>query len=162
MATLAEIAIHIALSYDGVREIGGNNRGPDVEMFQRSIGLSAGDPWCAAFVCFNIQQACKNLGVTPTFQYGGSVYKLWSRNPDLQMSEPGENCIFLLNHGLSKAGVRIGHTGFCIGRNQSHTETLETMEGNTNEAGSRDGDGAYHKTREMSEFARGYGWLRIE
>jgi hypothetical protein len=47
--------------------------------------------------------------------------------------------------------------------NQSHSETLETMEGNTNAAGSRDGDGCYHKSREMAEFApRGYGFLRIQ
>jgi hypothetical protein len=160
--TLAELAVEIALSYDGVREHGGNNRGPEVEMFQKAIGLVPGDPWCAAFVCFCIQQAAKNLGIKLRFQYGGSVYKLWTRNVDLQMSEPAENCIFLINHGLSKAGTRIGHTGFCVGRNQSHTETLETMEGNTNAAGSRDGDGCYHKSREMAEFSNGYGFLKIE
>ncbi len=162
MATLAETAIQIALSYDGVREIGGNNCGPDVEMFQKSIGLEKGDPWCAAFLVFSIIQSAKNLGVTPKFQYGGSVYKLWTRNPDLQMAEPTDNCVFLINHGLSKLGVHIGHTGFCIGRNQDNTETLETMEGNTSVGGSRDGDGAYHRSREMSEFQNGYGFLRIE
>ena len=162
MPTLAETAVQIALSYDGVREVGGNNRGPDVEMFQASIGLEPGDPWCAAFVCFCIKKAALSLGMEPKFQYGGSVYKLWTRNPDLQVAEPGQNCIFLLNHGLSKAGVRIGHTGFCVGRNPDNFDTLETMEGNTNAAGSRDGDGCYHKSREMAEFAHGYGFLRIE
>jgi len=161
MATLALTALQIALSYEGVREKGGNNCGPEIEMFQKSIGLEKGDPWCAAFVCFCIKEAAKNLGAKPKFEYGGSVYKLWTRNPGLQMSEPTENCIFLIDHGLSKAGTRIGHTGFCVGRNQSHTETLETMEGNTNAAGSRDGDGCYHKSREMAEFAKGYGFLKI-
>jgi hypothetical protein len=161
MPTLAELAIQIALSYDGVREHGGNNCGPEVEMFQKSIGLEPGDPWCAAFVCFCIQQAAENLGVKPSFQYGGSVYKIWTRNPDLQLSAPTDNCIFLLDHGLSKKGTRIGHTGFCVAINQSHSETLETVEGNTNAAGSRDGDGCYHKSRELSEFQNGYGWLKI-
>jgi len=162
MPTLAELAVEIALHYDGVREIGGNNRGPQVEAFQRSIGLDPGDPWCAAFVSFCIKEAAKALGVTPKFQYGGSVYKLWTKNPELQLSEPGPNTVFCIDHGLSKSGSRIGHTGFCVAVNPSHTETLETMEGNTNSAGSRDGDGAYHKSREMSEFTRGYGWLKIE
>ena len=161
MPTLAEVAIQIALSYDGVRERGGNNRGPEVEMFQKSIGLEAGDPWCAAFVCFCIKAAAQQLGIKPRFQYGGSVYKLWTRNADLQTLTPGDNCLFLIDHGLSKAGTRVGHTGFCVAVNQSHSETLETMEGNTNAAGSRDGDGAYHKSREASEMARGYGYLRI-
>ena len=53
-------------------------------------------------------------------------------------------------------------TGFCVAVNPSHTETLETMEGNTNAAGSRDGDGAYHKSRQVAEMARGYGYLAIQ
>lgn len=162
MTTLAELAIEIALSYDGVREIGGNNRGPQVEAFQRSLGLSPGDPWCAAFVCFCIKSAAKRLGVLPRFQYGGSVNKLWIRNPDLQMAQPVYNGLFLIDHGLSKLGTRIGHTGFCIGPFQANNDSLETMEGNTNAAGSRDGDGCYHKSREAAEMARGYGYLRIE
>jgi hypothetical protein len=160
VTTLAELAIEIALSYDGVREIGGNNRGPQVEAFQRSLGLSPGDPWCAAFVCFCIKSAAKRLGVLPRFQYGGSVNKLWIRNPDLQMAQPVYNG--LIDHGLSKLGTRIGHTGFCIGPFQANNDSLETMEGNTNAAGSRDGDGCYHKSREAAEMARGYGYLRIE
>jgi hypothetical protein len=162
MATLAETAIAIALSYDGVRERGGNNRGPEVEMFQKSIGLVPGDPWCAAFVCFCIQQAAKHLGVRPRFQYGGSVYKLWTRNPDLQIFTPDPYSVFCIDHGLSKKGTRIGHTGFNIAPFQANNDTLETVEGNTNAAGSRDGDGVYHKSRDMAEFARGYGFLRIE
>lgn len=170
MSTLAERAIEIALSYDGVREHG-RNAGPEVEEFQGSIGLSPGDPWCAAFVCFCIKEAAKELGVTPKFQYGGSVYKLWTRNPDLQTSEPGLNCVFLIDHGLSKVGTRIGHTGFCVQPlianadghpGEQFVDKIETVEGNTNAAGSRDGDGVYHKTRKMSEFTNGYGWLRIE
>jgi len=171
MATLAETAIQIALSYDGVREQGGNNCGPEVEMFQKSIGLDPGDPWCAAFVSFCIQQAAKQLGVTPKFKYGGSVYKLWTRNAGLQVVTADSNTVFCINHGLSAKGVKIGHTGFCITPRASNPnaypdelvlDELETMEGNTNAAGSRDGDGCYHKSRKISEFAQGYGFLRIE
>ncbi len=169
--TLAELTIQIALGYDGVRETGGNNRGPQVEEFQKSIGLVAGDPWCAAFICFCIKKAAASLGVKPNFQYGGSVYKLWTRNPDLQMADPELNCLFLIDHGLSKKGTRIGHTGFCVGPfpsdpnaypDEMFLDKIETMEGNTNAAGSRDGDGAYHKSRKLSELANGYGFLRIE
>ncbi len=171
MPTLAELTIQIALSHDGVRERGGNNRGAEVEMFQKTIGLEPGDPWCAAFVCFCIKEAGKQLGVTPKFQYGGSVYKLWTRNEWLQMATPETASIFCIDHGLSKKGTRIGHTGFCVQPlisnadgypGEQFVEKIETMEGNTNAAGSRDGDGCYHKTRKLSEFTNGYGWLRIE
>lgn len=169
--TLSELTIKIALQYDGVREQGGNNCGPEVEMFQKSIGLEKGDPWCAAFVCYCIKEAAKQLGVKPKFEYGGSVYKLWTRNESLQSPDPELNSIFLIDHGLSKKGTRIGHTGFCIAPIVSNANghpgeqfvgSIETMEGNTNAAGSRDGDGCYHKSREMAEFTNGYGWLRIE
>lgn len=160
MLTLGQAAVNIALSYEGVHEIGGNNRGPEVEMFLRSQGLPPGNPWCASFACFCIMHAAKSLGVTPRFVYGASVYKLWTRNPSLQLSQPEENCLFLLDHGLSKAGTRIGHTGFVITPTDEY-DLMTTMEGNTDSAGSRSGGNAMRRTRNISEFTKGYGWLKI-
>lgn len=39
-----------------VRE-SGRNAGREVEMFQRSVGLGAGAPWCAAFVSYVLDAA---------------------------------------------------------------------------------------------------------
>jgi hypothetical protein len=161
MPTLGESAVNLALSYNGVHEEGGNNRGPEVEMFLRSMGLQPGDPWCAAFLCFCISHAAKALGVTPKFQLGSSVYKLWTRNPSLQLSAPEANSVFLINHGLSKSGQRIGHTGFVITPTDEY-DLMTTMEGNTDSAGSRSGGQCMRRTRNIADFTNGYGWLRIE
>ena len=40
----------------GVRETG-SNRGPEVEKYLRYAGLSKGNPWCAAFVCWVLGEA---------------------------------------------------------------------------------------------------------
>jgi hypothetical protein len=160
MTTLGEAAIAIALSYEGVHETEGHDRGPEIDMFLRSQGLPPGNPWCASFVCFCIMHAAKALKIQPKFQYGGSVYKLWTRNPELRIAKPDYNCVFLLDHGLSQGGSRIGHTGFVIGPGEI-PGTLETMEGNTNAAGSRTGGKAMHRSRKMEEFTKGYGFLLI-
>ena len=50
---LARLLIFEARRWVGMTEIGGNNRGQVVEMFQRAVdGKASGEPWCAAFVFF--------------------------------------------------------------------------------------------------------------
>ena len=160
MLDLGQASVNIALSYEGVHETEGHDRGPEIDMFLRSQGLPPGNAWCASFVSFCIMHAAKSLGIKPRFVYGGSVYKLWTRNPSLQLKAPEENCVFLLDHGLSKGGQRIGHTGFVITPTDEY-DLMTTMEGNTDESGSRSGGHAMRRTRNVSEFAKGYGWLRI-
>ena len=50
---IALLALRIAQDYAaaGVHEEGGNNRGDQVEFFQRLMGGAPGDSWCADFVC---------------------------------------------------------------------------------------------------------------
>ena len=50
---IAVAALSIAEGYAAaqVHEEGGNNRGDQVEFFQRLLGGSRGDPRCADFVC---------------------------------------------------------------------------------------------------------------
>ena len=50
---IGELALTIGVAYAaaGVHEVGGNNRGDEVEFFQRLCGAAPGDPWCACFVC---------------------------------------------------------------------------------------------------------------
>ena len=51
--TTAGHALEIAVGYAAahVHEEGGNNRGDQVEFYQKLMGGSPGDPWCADFVC---------------------------------------------------------------------------------------------------------------
>lgn len=51
--SVARIGLQIAEGYAAahIHEEGGNNRGDQVEFFQRLISGAPGDPWCADFVC---------------------------------------------------------------------------------------------------------------
>jgi hypothetical protein len=40
-----------------VREVGGANRGPQVEIYLKAAGMSPGSPWCAAFVAWVVREA---------------------------------------------------------------------------------------------------------
>lgn len=153
---LAKNAICYALSQEGIREVG-SNTGPEVDQYLASVHAAPGNPWCSAFACWSIINAARDLGIAPGVKYSASTYGLWTKNPNLQISVPTENCIFLINHGLSSKGNRIGHVGLVVGINGNQ---LATVEGNTNAGGSRNGDGVYKRTRQLSEIT--YGFLKIQ
>ena len=64
---LAARALDIARGYAnaGTREVGGNNRGDEVEFFQSLMGGARGDPWCADFVCCCLVKAYAQLTRQP-------------------------------------------------------------------------------------------------
>lgn len=65
----AELPPHLqlALSYEGITEVGANNRGPEVGRFLRAVGLDEGFPWCAAFTSYIMD---KSGATSPTIRSG--------------------------------------------------------------------------------------------
>lgn len=155
---LAYASVQIAMSQLGVHEQGGNNRGPEVDEYIKFIGLNPPEPWCSAFLCWCIDKAAKQIGITPDFKYGASVYKLWTLNQDLVIPAPTPNCLALRDEGLS-AGHRVGHVLFVDSINDDGS--LHCVSGNTNAAGSREGNCVAINDRPLSQFSAGYGFLRI-
>lgn len=135
----------IYLSQVGVREKTGKNDGPEVEMYLKSVGLNKGYAWCSAFVHWALDSAGydvhKITAWAPTSynQYNIVVSKgKFNKDP-----KPGD--VFVLYYPNLK---RIGHTGFF---NKKQNSTIyESVEGNTNQAGSREGDGVYKKYRSFN------------
>ena len=130
----------------GVREIG-TNRGPRVETYLASVGLPPGNPWCAAFVAWCIQQAALRRKATvewPRTGYCPSI-AAWAKRMGKILTEPQPGQVFLLR--LSVGGTtRFAHTGI-VERVQG--EILHTIEGNTNERGGREGIGVFERTRTL-------------
>jgi len=122
----------------------GSNRGPEVEMYQASVGIPAGTFWCAAFVYFCFKQAASNLGVpNPLFKTGGCL-EHWNNSTakkitatraknDPSLVKPGH--IFILDHGHGH-----GHTGIV---KRVEGGRLITIEGNSNPTGSSNGIGVF-------------------
>lgn len=129
-------------SFIGVREKTGNNDGREVEMFLRTVGLGKGYAWCAAFVKHCLLEA----GIKDAKRINGMASScvskdlIFSGRKKLKVAKPGD--VFTLYYASLK---RIGHTGFFD--REVNNSVFETVEGNTNDALSREGDGVYKKKR---------------
>ncbi len=133
----------IYLAYIGVREATGKNDGPVVRKFLRSVGLPEGFAWCAGFVKTCLMEA----GIPGVEKINGMALScenkknmVWAKGAKIKDPEPGD--VFTLYYPSLK---RIGHTGFH--HHRINSSIYESVEGNTNAAGSREGDGVYKKKR---------------
>lgn len=131
----------------GVRERTGNNDGQRVEEYLRSCNLKKGNPWCAAFVTWTFKQAKVDAIVSaysPSwFPNKSTIYtKGVKGNKTPQKADVFG--IYFSNKG------RIAHVGFIdVWEDNSYCITVE---GNTNDEGSREGDGVYRKRRLKSQI----------
>lgn len=146
--------LDIARGYVGLREIS-PNRAPEISTFWDDTSYPQGDenrePWCAAFVCHCIAEAArqgwthevKALPKEAAVRYfldwcqGRFGVEVWANN-GRRLPQPGDIAVFLPR--LSHIGIVESVSG----------KTLNTIEGNTNDAGSREGDGVYRKQRAIS------------
>lgn len=138
----------------GIREKTGNNDGKAVEGYLKSVGLGKGNPWCAAFVYWSLSAAgVENI---PRSGYSPSWFpkKKVIYSSDIKKPPPLAGDVF----GIWFSGKgRIAHVGF-IDSWTSGTYCI-TVEGNTNEAGSREGDGVYRKRRLKSQIYKVSRWI---
>ena len=172
----ALLAVAAAEADAKVREVGGANKGSRVEEYQRAVSLRPGDPWCAAFVAWCMMQSRSSLA--PPAWCSGSAITTWQKGS--RKAGPAAACTPLFNdyRGRIKAGwvwVRAkdssgaaearrgnwvqGHCGIVVAVDSSG---FHTVEGNTNAAGSRDGDGVYrklHKWTDSDQIERTVGWF---
>lgn len=138
----------------GVRELTGHNDGKQVEEFLHSCNLSKGNPWCAAFITWTFKKAEVKAvvsGYAPNWFPRQSV--IYTRG-QMHNKIPNQADVFGIWFPSKK---RIAHVGFI-------DEWLDgsfaiTVEGNTNEAGSREGDGVYRKRRLKSQIYKVSRWL---
>jgi hypothetical protein len=133
----------IAYSQIDVFEATGNNDGATVEMYLHAAGQSKGAPWCASFVYWTILQCGDTLDLElPAYvpSYFPKDKIIWKQGAIIKRTPQFGDVIGIWN---SEKG-RLAHIGFYDGENSQY---IFTVEGNTNEAGSREGDGVYRKKR---------------
>jgi hypothetical protein len=146
---------HTCESQLGVRELTGNNDGVMVETYLRSVKRRKGDAWCAAFVSWVYQQ-CEienpRSGWSPDwFPKGKTIRRL--SNPVINLSAPQMGDVYGIYFNSHK---RIAHVGIIIEWSEKYAITIE---GNTNEAGSREGDGVYKKKRLKRQVYEVSSWV---
>ena len=143
--TLHAAIVRIAESQLNVREVGGNNLGPDVAKYQKSTNIAPGAwPWCSAFVTWVIDQACIASGITVPVYRGGLAY-------DWEKHGKQNGWILLDENNPEKPGDLVtydfSHIGIVTSNNK---KSISTIEGNTCPKGSRDsetGDGVWNMVR---------------
>jgi hypothetical protein len=148
-----EDLVEIYESFIGVREKTGNNDGKEVERFLAHENLGKGYAWCAAFVSFCLDSAGFENGITawsPTAENKKAL--IYSKGQFINMPEPGH--VFTLYYPRKK---RIGHTGFFNG--WADDDIIETVEGNTNDKKSREGDGVYVILRPIGTIHSISSWI---
>lgn len=127
----------------GVKESTGNNDGERVERYLRHIGLTKGNPWCAASQAF-IFSSCgapnpKSAYCPDWFHEIDVIYQRGTQKDDFDVCTPGD----LFGLYFAEKG-RIAHMGMIEG---VEGQRVTTLEGNTNDTGGREGDGFYRKYR---------------
>jgi hypothetical protein len=123
-----------------VRELRGKNEGPRVEVYLRYVGLGKGHAWCAAFVSWLHGQAGfaqPRSGWSPA---------LFPGSKQLKVAKPGAVLGIYV-----PALKRIAHVGLVIGIQQ---DWVQSIEGNTNPSGSREGDGVYSRLRHRRTISK--------
>jgi len=134
--------LEFAASTVGIREATGRNDGEEVEEILKAVGLQgSGAPWCAAYV---VWVGDSSLG------RDRNPYPRSAWSPDFVRNPQWNRGRGRVPPPASTFGVyfpslkRIGHTGLI---ERVSGDFALTIEGNTNDGGSRDGDGVYRRRR---------------
>lgn len=141
---MREAFVEILRGEIGVREQGGNNRGPRVQEYQDAASWvdGTGWAWCAAFICWGFDRLAERFKLPFATPEGAGAFWFedWARQQKLPVFS-------------GKAKVRRGdliiysfsHIG-CATSDEKDGLFL-CVEGNTNDGGSRDGDGVFERRR---------------
>ncbi len=143
----SERLLQVASKYIGTKEEGGDNKGAQVEEFQKAVDDKAlCESWCMAFVQFCIKQVEKLTGEESRLASSEHCLTVWNGTPkDLRVSSPEPGCVVIWRHGDSTSG----HTGIVV---SVSPDSFVTIEGNTGPGAGvvREGDGVYQKTRTLA------------
>lgn len=132
-----------------------SNAGQAVEAFLQATGLGKGYPWCAAFVAYCGRAALGTAWPLPMTAGCAALGAFASQRAILDVvGLPGD--VFLV--WSPKLG-RYAHTGFIV--DVAATGAYRTIEGNTNDGGSRDGWGAFVRQRSLGLHDRVIRWTRL-
>lgn len=153
---LAIHALQLALTQEGVCEQPKNsNSGPEVNQYLKSVGLKPGNAWCMAFVYWCVEQAAKEFQIkNPLVKTGGVMRQYNECNlrklPKTSSSiKPGDIFIMKFANGF-------GHTGFVV---EVGNGIVKTVEGNTNDDGSREGYEVARRERSLSTI---HGFIQLQ
>jgi peptidoglycan hydrolase-like protein with peptidoglycan-binding domain len=165
-SSLVSAAIDFAATQVGVLEQPlGSNRGPEVDQYLRAVGLNPvgqSFAWCVAFTHFCYLKAAESLGRDNPHIKTAGVLDHWNqagRKPGVSritktaaISDPGlvkPGSLFIID-----LGGGLGHSGMVV---ETNSGRMITIEGNTNDSGSRNGIGVFKRdARKINQINKGF------
>jgi len=155
------VVLNVARSLLWVRETAGANRGEVVDRIVAATGLDPAGrhPWCAAFVAYVGRAALGKTG-WPLRPFAGCVsLRDEAQKLGVLSVTPTKGAIFLQYGKAGDGRFRFRHCGFVVGENPAGG--WDTLEGNTNEAGSPEGIGVFARTRTWGKLDRFIHWWDV-
>lgn len=153
--------VNLASSLVGVTEVGGDNKGPEVEAFQKAVdGRASGEPWCMAFLMYCIIQVEAETGLLSQVFRSESVKQVWDNSPGDHKSQlPEVGSLMIWQYGETG----LGHAGLVRSFTRDIVSTIEGNTGPQDKTIEREGDGVYFKTRPTHSVGRMnlIGYLKI-
>lgn len=143
----------------GVREVGTSNTGKRVQSYQAATTLGGtGWPWCAAFVAWCMKYALGNdLAQTVWIPTASCDLILdWATRKGIISTTPIAGCV-----GLVMASRHDATHTFIVTAVDNDDETFSTIEGNTNNDGSAEGNGVYTRTRRFENRYLFVHWMNL-
>ncbi len=124
----------------------GSNWGHPVKDYLASVGLNFPASWCMAFVYWCYNQSCTPNPLVRT----GGVLRAWNEaDPKHKFKDPKVGDIFIMDFGKG-----LGHCGIVEKIDENFVYTID---GNTNDSGSREGIEVTRKQRPRKKIK---GYLR--
>lgn len=146
MSALSDKALLIAITQIGEQEKPlGSNWGEPVQSYLKSVGITFPASWCMAFVYWCFDQC----GPSNPLVHTGGVLNAWKVAIVNRVTDPQPGDIFIMDHGGG-----LGHTGIVESVDGDY---IHTIEGNTNDTGSREGVEVCRKVRAKAKIV---GYLR--
>lgn len=153
---LSEIIVELAKKEVGTEEVNGTNKGVRVDEYKSATFLPPHEswPWCAAFIDWVVKQAMTMTGKKYTFERpqtaGAWDLENWSLKQDDSTSTKRNPGFDILAGDI--VIFKFSHVGFAIADADHETATVKTVEGNTDQSGSREGGGVFTKRRKLSQI----------
>lgn len=160
MSAFTDALLTAARGTLGIHEEGGKNRGPRIDEWNTAVHAPVGSPWCAAWVFGMHAIAATSCGVTNFCPQTAGALKLWHRGISFRVPMPVPGSVFVLDTG-DPGGF--GHVGIVEVVSPSG-DLVVSIEGNTNDAGSREGNTVARHSWRPSEEKRGklMGYLSFD
>lgn len=136
-----------AMADVGKVEKGGNNRGEIQDRSNEYVGVPLGTPNCASSICYRVLKAtADHFGWSNVPIKTASSQLMYSRAP-AKYRAAGKLLRGMVAILQKRNSPELGHATLVAENQSTIVPVFKTVEWNTNDLGSRDGDGCWAKTR---------------